>query len=284
MAGNYPDVPGYRMAIDRDGSTVVFISSTNIITQLTPAQVTASVNEGTDAYVLSSSGGQLVVIFPELRDLVGYFMQNNDNTSRGASGGWNSIQVSTDTTNGLDGTWTTIATNVLIGQNNTTVPQYRTGITTTSQLGIKAIKGNINTGGNLTALHLYGSIASGQNPNRLALWHPTLDQQITAAYFDWGDVKQGTSATTTFRVKNLSSTLTANSITLSLSALTDTSPTNVSQHTLSSDGITFSATASAGTLAPGTISGVMSLRRSLSNSAALSLWALRVTAVAGSWT
>jgi hypothetical protein len=272
------------MALDRDGSGLYFISSTNVITQLTPAQVSASVNEGTDSYVLSSSGGQLVVIFPELRDLAGYFMQNNDNTGRGASGGWNSIQVSTDTTNGLDGTWTTIATNVLIGQSNTTSPQYRTGITTTSQLGIKAIKGNINTGGNLTALHLYGSITSGQNPNRLALWHPTLDQQLTGAYFDWGDAKQGTSATNTFRVKNLSTTLTANTITLSLSALTDTSPTTVSQHTLSADGTTFASTASAGTLAPGTISGVMYVRRSLSNSATLSLWALRISAVASSWT
>ena len=281
MAGNYPDVPGHRMAIDRDGSSVVYINASNVITTLTAGQITTVNNENADAY--SIGPGSMVVIFPELRDLAGYFMQNNDNTGRGAAGGWTTIQVSSDTTNGLDGTWTTIASNVLVSQVNTTTPQYRTTLTTSAQNGIKAVKGYTNIAGAVTTIHLYGSITAGQNPDRLALWHPTLDQQVGGAYFDWGDAKQGTTATRTFRVKNLSATLTANSVQLSLSALSDTSPTTVSQHALSADGVTYAATASAGTLAPGGISGVMTIRRSLSNSATLSLWALRVSAVAASW-
>ncbi len=282
MAGNYPNVPGLRMAYDRDGSTVVYINTTSGITTLTSAQVITLNNENADAY--TANAGSMAIIFPELRDLAGYFMQNNDNSNRGADGGWTSIQVSADTTNGVDGTWTTIASSVLTGQNNPYSPNYRTNITATTQTGIKAIKGNMYNGGTVTTIHLYGSPSAGQNPNRLALWDPTLDQALTGAYFDWGDVPQGSSATITFRVKNLSTTLTANSVQLSLNALSDTSPTLVSQHSLSSDGVTFASTASAGTLAPGTISGVMTLKRTLSSTATLSLWVLRVLAVAGSWT
>jgi hypothetical protein len=269
------------MALDRDGSTIAYINTSNVITTLTAAQVAVLNNENADSYNIN---GSIVVIFPELRDLTGYFMQSNDTTRRGASGGWTSIQVSSDTTNGLDGTWTTIATNVLIGQAPLTIPDYRTSITTTSQTGIKAIKGYAYSSSDITTIHLYGNITAGQNPDRLVLWHPTLDQPLNGAYFDWGDVPQGTSASRTFRVKNLSSTKTANNVQLSLSALSNSNPTMTSQHALSSDGTNFAATASAGTLAPGATSGTMTLRRTISNSAALSLWALRISAVAASWT
>jgi len=167
-------------------------------------------------------------------------------------------------------------------------PYYRTVITTPSAVaaGVKAVRFSIHQNGgddvHIGSVHLYGKTTTGQNPNRLALWHPTLNQPVEAAYFDWGDAGQGTTADRPFRVKNLSATLSANSITCSTDALTDTSPTVLSQHTLSNGG-SFASTASAGTLAAGAISGVLTLRRTLSSSAVMGLWALRVNAVATSW-
>jgi hypothetical protein len=269
------------MALDKDGTLMYYINTANSFSALTNAQVISLNDETNTAY--APGGGTIVAIFPELRDINGYYLLNNDNTGRGAAGGWNSIQVSTDTTNGLDGTWVTIATNVALGGASNVNPAYRTSITATTQTGVKALRGYAAAGGNYTAFHVYGKPSTGQNPNRLALWHPTLDQEIGGAYFDWGNVPQNTIADRQFRVKNLSSTLTANNINLSLDALSDTTPTTVSQHLFSPDGTTFSGTLAIGNLAPSSISGVLTLRRNISNAATLSIWALRINANASSW-
>jgi hypothetical protein len=136
----------------------------------------------------------------------------------------------------------------------------------------------------MQAFHVFGRIAAGENPNRLEIWHPTLDQRISAAALDWGNVQRASSANLTFRVKNRSATLSANGVTLSLDSLTDASPSFLSAHQVSADGTNFASTASAGTLAPGAISGVMTLRRTVPSNAVLGIWAARLKAVAASWT
>lgn len=281
MAGNYPDVPGHRMALDKDGTAMYYISTANAFTAITTANVKSLNDETNTAY--SPGPGTIAAIFPELRDISGYYFLNNDNTGRAASGGWNAIEVSPNTTNGFDGTWTAIATNVALGGNSNVNPNYRTNITATSQTNVRGIRSYSATGGNVAAFHVYGSPSSGQNPDRLVLWHPTLDQAAGGAYLDWGNVPQNTTADRQFRIKNISSSLTANNITLSLDALSDATPTNVSQHVLSSDGVTFSATLPIGNIAPNTISPVYTLRRVTAANAALSIWALRFNADATSW-
>jgi len=222
-------------------------------------------------------------MFPELRDVTNWYA-----TGAGQAFGttWQGLWVdsSVDTTNGLNGTWVNRYANPAgwYSAGQPINPGYRFPTAVAAATGVKAIKfrGNLYAWG---AIHLYGVITTGQNPDRLALWHPTLDAQVGAAYFDWGSALRGTTADLTFRVKNLSATLSANTITCSVDALTDTAPTVVGQHTLSADAITFAATASAGTLAPSTISGIMTLRRTTASNAALALWALRVNAAAASW-
>jgi hypothetical protein len=281
MAGNYPDAPSWRMAYDRDGTQVYKISSANVITQLTSGDIIALNDEsGSSVYSAvpyNGQSGSLVWFFPELRDLDAYLSIRAPGSYSPSSF---SVSVSTDTTNGLDGTWTQIST--AIPPAAEVKPLYRTGIVSTTSLGIRAVKMTAGATSNnewlSSTVHLYGEPAPGENPNRLALWHPTLDQRVGPAYFDWGNVPRSSSADLLFRVKNLSASLTANSIRVAMEAATDTTPSVPAQHTLSHAGGSFLAQVNIGTLAPGAISSAVTLRRITPSNAILSLWSFRVFA------
>jgi hypothetical protein len=283
MAGNYPDAPSWRMAYDRDGTQVYIINSSNVITQQTSGTILSLNDDGDTQVAIQSTNAtnSLVFIFPELRDLDGFLHMG--------SGGPSSItvSVSADTTNGLDGTWTTIGTAQPIG--GAVKPLYRTSIVSTTVLAIRAFKIRGVTGASNTwsvsAVHLYGEPVPGANPNRLELWHPTLDEKLPPAYFDWGDVPRSSSADRTFRVKNLSGSMTAGSVRVAMESLTDTTPSVVAQHTLSYNGGTFLAQVNIGDLAAGAISGPLTLRRVTPSNAVLSLWSFRVFAESSTvWT
>jgi hypothetical protein len=132
-------------------------------------------------------------------------------------------------------------------------------------------------------LHLYGEIAPGQNPHRLDLWHPTLDERLTPAYFDWGDVPRSSSADRLFRVKNLSPSQTANDVRVAMETASDTTPSVAAQHTLSYGGGSFLAQVNIGDVAPGAISGPVTLRRITASDATLGLWTFRVFAESTDW-
>lgn len=280
MAGNYPDSPSWRMAYDRDGTQVFKIDSSNVITQYASGTLVTLNDEGDGGIAVQStnSSNSIVWIFPELRDLDGFL-------NIGGGGASMTVSVSADTTNGLDGTWSTIST---AGYTTGAVkPQYRTAITSTTVLAIKAFKIRGVTGAsntwNLNAVHLYGEPVPGANPNRLELWHPTLDEKLTPAFFDWGDVPRSSSADRTFRVKNLSGSMTAGAVRVAMESLTDTTPSVPAQHTLSYAGGSFLAQVNIGDLSPGAISGPLTLRRVTPSNAVLSLWSFRVFAESTAW-
>jgi len=285
MAGNYPDAPSWRMAYDRDGTQGYLISSTGVITQLTSGNL-ATLNDEGESYLTVTNGSpsSVVFIFPELRDVDALFYCHLL-ASPFAVPTTMTVAVSVNTTNGLDGTWSTIGT--VVPPKVAVKPAYRTGILSSTALAVRAVKFTaVNGGGaswDASAIHLYGEPAPGENPNRLALWHPTLDQRVTAAYFDWGNVPRSSSADRTFRVKNLSASLTGSSIRVAMEALTDSTPSLPGWHSLSMDGTTFLAQVTIGTLAPGAISGVLTLRRITPSNAALSLYSMRVFAEATGW-
>lgn len=278
MAGSYPDVPARRMAYDRDGTVLVTTDGS----RLNPAVLANSYLQGLNAevagYVTPGQEGGVCFMFPELRDITGYVTSN---TAVGST----AIYTSVDTTNGSDGTWVSRGNAV---NNGTTKAGMRTGITTVSWLGVKALEFRMtywDVGQRIYQAHLYGDIAAGANPNRLRLWHPTSDIEYSAAHFDWDDIGRGTTADVTFRVKNNSATLTANTITVSTDALTDTTPSVPGQHTLSTASVpAYTATKALGNLAPGVISEVITLRRTTASTSALSLWWARVLASAATWT
>jgi hypothetical protein len=281
MAGNYPDAPSWRMAYDRDGTQVYRVAGGTPFA-LTNASVASMNDEDGDSYALTGAG-YLAFLFPELRDLDGFsFYWANVGGSGSAS--LTSPQVSTDTTNGFDGTWTTITAPTNAGSIN---PGYRTSIASSTALAIRGVRFTTSTSGAgqlaVYFLHLYGEIAPGQNPHRLDLWHPTLDERLTPAYFDWGNVPRSSSADRLFRVKNLSPSKTANAVRVAMESASDTTPSVPGQHSLSHNGGSFLAQVTIGSLAPGAISAPITLRKITPSDAVMGLWAFRVFAESTDW-
>lgn len=293
MAGVYPDVPDHRMAYDRDGSVLVRVDlAGGTATQLGAADVANYNDEDSDGLRLVNTQGAdmaLVFIFPEQRDFVAYMHQGSVTVS---SGGYGALQWSNDTTNGIDGSWTNILSPWVNSFNSGDISREiaRNSIQAVAANNVKAIRfrftSGVSGGQDWTPrlLHLYGRPASGQAPNRLRIWHPTLDQEVGGAYFDWGDVSRSTIISRDFRVKNPSGTLTANSIVLTTEALSDTVPSNVSQFEFSTDGSNWFSSLNIGSLGPGSVSPVITRRRVTTADAVLSLWWTRMIASAASYT
>lgn len=288
MAGNYPDVPGYRMAYDRDG-TVGFSVDNNFASgavSILGSSLMVDLNNEQAASGRNIWGDIVGFIFPELRDLSGYFVAINPDLGNSATG---PLQTSPDTTNGIDGVWTTrVASGNTWNQTSMVAVDARNNIKLLSVANVKGIRFLVGQGAyyalNWHAVHLYGTPSAGENVNRLRLWHPTLDQEVTGAYFDWGNVPRNTSADKQFRIKNNSPTLTASNIDVTMQAQTDTTPTVVGQHLLQKGSAPgFGASVNLTALAPGAISEVLTLRRVTPTNATLSVWTFRVVAHANSW-
>lgn len=289
MAGNYPDAIGPRIPYDRDGTVgVLYNVSTGGITQQSQTVLTGINDEssaGTSWGFSSSYAYWSGFIFPQNIDLIGYFIAHGGNSYQWSFG---AIQTSTNTTNLMDGTWTQIAANH--AYNSSASPTYRTGQVSLAASGIKAIRfWNSPGGGSVslswTVMHLYGKPSA--TSDRLELWHPTLDQPLssTPAYFDYGDISRGTGAVTKdFRIKNLSTTLTASSITVGVEALTDSgAPTYVSQTQFRYNGGAYASTATLGALGPNSISLPFTAKLDTLSNATLGVWAQRYYATAGGW-
>lgn len=273
MSGLFPDAPGRLFAYDADGSAGFKDAGA-----LTAANLTTLNSE---AGGLNYGGGdgslhRLGFIFPELRDIVGIHC----GITFAGNGGGVSMETSADSTTGADGTWT-LRTAPVRSTN------FRTGVQTYSLTGVKAIRWNATLGSSFPSvtfskLHVYGELAASSS--RLALWHPTLDQPLGGAGLDMGDVPRSATATKNYRLKNLSATLTANTIVTSAVALTDASPTVVGVMTFDYAGGGYAATHTLSSLAPGIISGVYTLRMQPTASAALGTWRQRVKTSTTSWT
>lgn len=287
MAGNYPDSPSWRLAIDKDGTTGFYISNTNVITSF-EAGALAALNDDSYSTGLATGLGASAwacLLFPVLMDIDAVYVEASlvgEGVATYRRPG--SIKTSVDTTNGVDGTWVTRSVGSAIAY--TGKEAMRNDIVSSTWGGIKGVKfEGANLGGGLVfqVMHLYGEETAGQSLDRLALWHPTLDQRITPAYFDWGNVPRGSTADRTFRVKNLSSTLTAVTPRVAMDVLTDASPSFIGQHFIGKSG-TFLAQQNIASLSPGAISSeVLTLRRVMASNAQLSLWSMRVFAEATSW-
>ena len=197
-------------------------------------------------------------------------------------------QYSTNTVDGIDGSWTDIPDYVTPSAD--AKPGYREGITIplTVVNDVKAVRYGTTTTfaarNNYRLLHVYGYL---QGDDRLELWHPTVDERLPGDHFDLGDyVRGGAAVDVDFRVKNRSATKTANSISLERYVNTDTGsgPTVESWHELSYDGGAFGAgPLSIGNLAAGAISDVCTLRRQPPSDAALGFWTGHLFADADSW-
>ncbi len=272
MAGLYPDVPNPRIAYDRDGTIYLVAGSRR------DADMVILNREGNNSDQLNYgySAGAQALIFPTPRTITHYFHATTFSGVQPIPLEW-----SNDTTNGVDGSWTTAVASM--PQNTSVNPVYRTAIVAVAGItNVKSVRMNWSDFGTRCrplALHLYGPPAS-----TLRLWHATLNSELAGgAEFDWGDVTAGSGADRTFRVKNTSATQTAQSILLGTEILYDGSPTVPPQFTFSADGVNFSSSLNIGDLAPGAISGVITRRRGTPVGSPTGLWAPRFAAVAGAW-
>lgn len=294
MAGNYPDAVSWRMAYDVDGTQVYrYVVGNSPAYDAIAAQYSSgtivNMNDENSSTTDVASGAftakAIVFIFPELRDLDGTYI-----TAMTGSGAITSVQVSSNTTNGVDGTWTAVSGYVGGFGASGTIPSMRTDVIWATYLGIKAIRLARNSSGGgvsvfFESVHLYGEPAPGENPQRLEIWHPTLNQRMGAADLDWGNVPRNSTETRQFRVKNIHPTLTANSVRAAMSILSDTTPSVVGQMAISKDGTTFGSQQTlTSPLGPGAISPIMYIRRTTPANATLSLWWYRLFADCSSWT
>ncbi|MDQ3028895.1 MAG: hypothetical protein M3R09_02450 [Actinomycetota bacterium] len=192
--------------------------------------------------------------------------------------------VSNDTTNGVDGTWTTGAT-VTAATGDQREWSRSATVTPQAFVNVRWLRLTLPMGdnGNRTV----GKVILFGGPNGAAdtldFWDATLDQVASPAVFEFGDRPRGTSATREFRIKNRSATLTAKAISVTRSIVTDTSPSVPGFHTFSLDGTTWIGNLNIGDLLPGAISPVITLRQVVPVDAALWLWQMTVTATANTW-
>lgn len=272
----YAVATGPKMQFDRDGSTGFFRNAAASLRSLTSGEMTTLSGEtGTTVSDATASGTGVTigVIFPDTRDIVGF---QTNSTAGGANG---LLETSTNTTTGLDGAWTTRATTY------TTTANFRTAGLALALTGVKGIRITSTNGASGTTvyknMHVYGIPSTGISSDRLRIWHPTLNQEL--ASLDFGDPARESTYDATFRIYNNSSSQFANSVVVSTEALTDTSPTVLSQESIS-QGSGFASTQTITQLIPLALSAVLTLRFSVGAGATVGAWRQRVKAVAGSWT
>lgn len=276
MAGYYPDVPANRWAYHLDGTTVLLKDGANSLTNITASA--ANINDedqGGGVYVTGKNS--IIFMFPEMRNLQAYFASVYNNASAITP---YALEISSDTTNGLDGVWSTVV-NPWSLVNGSTIPQYRQSINGVSATNVKAARFNFSTATythEIRSLHLYGTIPVTETPDRLIFWEPVNENPTPGAWFDWGDSPVGTAQTKQFRIKNNSSTLTANSIDLTSGAATYSMAVE-----FSSDNVSFASSINIGSLGPSATSSVLYVRRTVPTTEPLRVQAIRMNAVAASW-
>jgi len=275
MAGNYPDVPEHRIAYDLDGTQLFFNGG-----QLTLGYLQSANNEADDVIVGGYGNGSYLFMFPFTLDVRGILARG-----WGQVNPYGSVQYSTNTTNGQDGTF--VGTSGYSAAGGMGGAAHREQISAVNLTGVRAIYVHVNAAGGQAGcygLHVYGGYNVSADLNRLEFWHPTIAERAQAAYFDYGNVPRATTVTKQFRIKNMSPSLTANTITVTFDALTDTSPGTTTTYYVSTDGINFYGSRVLASLAPGALSPVMWVRRVTPSNAVIGVWDNRMKATVTSWT
>lgn len=293
MAGVYPDVPGVRLPYDVDGTSVKIaptISHANPAINGSWTVVAAgdlnAMNDGTYTNAAANvapgaySGRMYAFTFPQPVSIVGYkfagYRESNFSFIN-VSG----FYLSTDTTDGSDGTWgSNQAVNVDWSPTLVTMRSFNT-VTWNNIKGIRiwiTIDDNssIRTWA-IRDLALYSTWTSAG----LMGWHPTLNQQIGGADLDVGDVPLGTVHTKTFRIKNQNA-LQANTV---LIASTRGVASTVAGLEFSSDNTNWDTTLTLTSIAAGAISPVLYVRRTIGAGETANIPGIaQITFTAGSWT
>lgn len=289
MAGSHPDYPGNRFALNDDGTVGRRVNRAGVSDALDlsvlSTETGASVGYWPAAGAGSGAGGYVAVVFPEVRDVVGWYVRMADEASLLDL---DVVYWAADTSNGVDGTWTSASVGWLSDDSASVSADWRDNViappTTLRCNGLRFGYTGLVNDLHLSHLHVFGERTPGRL-HGLELFGEVA--RLTAAEHDWGDVPVGSSADLRFRVKNTSASVTCDGIELTIDAPTDTTPSVAAQHYLSLDfGDTFSASVAFTTpIEPGDVTGSVILRRVTPTSASVAPgeWAVRVKAHATGW-
>lgn len=289
MAGSYPDHPSRRMPIDAIGVVGLYGASGNPPpdwasgwTQFTSGQMT-DLNDDDNVTVKSQGGGGLrwrnAFIYPELWELDGFFV------SHIRSSGTPSfvLQSSTDTTNGVDGSWD--SETAVTDSNYQVRNEYRNEIVSAARSNRRGVRFEMSADGGgsvLVAVHLYGTIASGQTPDRLLVIDNGSGTEFGTP-IDYGDIPRGSAdEDIEIKLRNNSSTLSASSVQVTAEALYQ-SMASWFQFTESGGAGPTATLALASSISASSDSPVITVRRDTPDSSALSLHEGRIYANVGSW-
>lgn len=329
---SYEFAPFRRMAWDEDGTVFVHAatSASNYTSIVLPGteenttrkgyfnnEQTPSLPGGADVIGIGSfvSAGQFrffAMIFPELRDIYGTcywapatLADEGDPRRRNAPA---QLQVSTNSINGVSGTWTDIYPGIgdppggSQGVGPVTYPILATWWTHSWEhfyrdyivdwpvtTDVRAIRWLTSPGENLIGnasfhhMHVYGDKSAGATPDRLLFIDETTGLEFQAPH-DWGDLPRGVTLDHPIKIMNNSATLTANDIDLTFEALTGFSHT---WHSLSDSGAGFAGSLNITSIAPGAeypAADVITLRITVAGDENMGPNSCRIQASTTSWT
>jgi len=284
----YPAVPDRRIPYDNDGSVLVSAVAAGGVgagpsTYPTGAQAIAfngSSYTGSSFGPANGNGAPAFWwFFPESREVTAFYVGIIN-----LAGGWSAVafQGSSDSTNGLDGTWeTATVTPAIPSVSASRMDDWRQTIMAVSFTGPKKVVRfyGTRTGQEVTIaiLHLYGEKAAGQTPDDIVyIDHDTTPGVEYTAVEDFGDRPLATTLVRQFRIKNVSGTKTANTINIQC---------NDTDFAISTDGITWVVTINIASLAPGAESATMYIRNTTpAVGSALGPRFARIITIVGSWT
>jgi hypothetical protein len=286
--------PDHRVAYDIDGTRVFYRANSGAITTMTGTQKEQmNRNSGLDVFTRGSAteAGRMIWLFDQPMTIAGLWATfDRGGAGIGSTvnaGGWG---YSTDTTNGIDGTWTFLGTEALAldscswavhgTQHTDTVEDavrdqpYVFGSPVDDIVGLRIYMHAGNTNEiTFRQAAIYGHVT---NPLWLTFWHPTLDQAAEVADVDWGFHDRFTVDVLEFRLKNCHPTAGLSGISLELDDISTDSPAAGTDHRLSDDGVSYSTTISIPDLGPGDISDVLYVRRNTPSNAVFGIYEVRI--------
>lgn len=298
--GNYADPPARRLAYDTDGTRMMEVQGASVATwTLGQRQGLNDESVGApfdgNATPLGSRPGLVaeVFLFPSYRTISHLYINTGSRTDTVSS-----IQYSTDTTTGLDGTWTTVAWSNTGIQNDNAIGAFRAissggaGIKAWVATNVKAIRINTNyRDGNdsLRMVHIYGTRGTSDPTRNVGFVDATPARFVKD--FDWGDLPWGHTykwkSPTLYNmvsecyVKNFSATQQANTVVLSVEALTGAMPAATA---MSLDDVTYSSPLALGNIAALAVVGPIFVRWAPPNPSSLGVFAERLKLAVTSWT
>lgn len=267
MAGYSSLVSARKICFSQDGTIVGYDSATaaayrglvNVCSAGDLLQLDGeSPAEDTSIVTVASNYLTAYALFPELRDLS--YMLLRYGTTSSTTNPTHTVATSPDTTNGIDGSWTTITVTGTLSYVTNNVDWWRANAPASLSGAVTGIKGvrfqtsgsTFGTGTGWRGWHIWGHKYSGQTPDDIVFLDTGLTTEFAADY-DFGDVLAASATQDiTIAVKNVSGTKTANSIVLTMVG------SNPSDYLISIDaGSTFGSTKTITSLAAGATQNVV---------------------------